>query len=643
MALSTGAGRAAAAGVLVAAAGFASSAQVVAPPGGSGNWRANQPRIVVPLPPEVSTLYATGEQVVLDGNYEVWRPMCFNGAPMTMAQLSASRLSHEAEFAPGQPITVVDTPRTDRMSNVNIVFNLGASVPAAAVTSFTRAEAYLESQFGDPITVTVNVSFANMGSGIIGATSSATIANRAYSTVRAGLIAGMDANDTIQSFLPSGTTIPVRYVGTSATVTQENLLEVNRANYKATVGTSSGNDGSMQYNSSFNFDYDPSNGITGSQTSLVDVIIHEVGHALGFVSSADNQGGGVMHMLDIIRFQNTDGTGDYNPDTTAEFSTTPRTVDYNTPNDDAISDVIAGEWRMSDGTPYQASHFREQGANIGIMDPAFSGGQTFYPNFFKTSDSSVFDAIGWDFPSSGGGGCVGVVITDDPDSETVCEGETVSFSVATTGTNPEFQWRKNFVTIPGATSNTLTLNNVTDADEGSYVCVVTGECSSSIISGAASLTVNAATAISDHPDSQTVDEGDPVTFSVTASGTNIGYQWRKDTFNIGGATSSSYSIASAALGDAGSYTCVVTGDCGSETSSAAVLTVNANNPPCAADYNGDTEPDVLDFLDFMDDFGTCENQAMPCGAFGNPDYNGDTFIDVLDFLDFFDAFGTGCG
>ncbi len=637
-------GRVGAAVVLAALAGASASAQVGVDASGLPlNWRAQQPRLFVPLPPEVSTLYATGEQVVLDSNYEVWRPMCFNQAPMTMAELTASRASHEAEFAPGQPITVVDSPRTGRMSNVNIVFNLGASVPAAAVTSFTRAETYLESQFGDPITVTVNVSFANLGSGIIGATSSATIANRAYSTVRAGLIAGKDSNDTIQDFLPAGTTIPVRYVGTSATVTAENLLEVNRANYKATIGTSSGNDGSMQYNSSFNFDYDPSNGITGSQTSLTDVIIHEVGHALGFVSSADNQGGGVMHMLDVIRFQNTDGTGDYNPDTTAEFSTTPRTVDYNTPNDDAISDIISGEWRMSDGTPYQASHFREQSANIGIMDPAFAGGQTFYPNYFKTSDTSVFDAIGWDYPpGGGGGGCTEITITDHPDSETVCAGETVSFSVAVTGTNPTYQWRKNFVTIAGATSSTLTLNNVTSADNGSYLCVVTGECSTAQLSTAATLTVNAATTISDQPDSQTVDEGDPVTFSVTASGTGIGYQWKKDTVNISGATSSSYNIASTVAGDAGSYTCEVTGACGAVTSSAAVLTVNTIGDPCPGDYNGDTDSDVLDFLDFFDDFGNCENQPGPCGVY-DADFNGDTSVDVLDFLDFFDAFGTGCG
>jgi V8-like Glu-specific endopeptidase len=65
---------------------------------------------------------------------------------------------------------------------------------------------------------------------------------------------------------------------------------------------------------------------------------------------------------------------------------------------------------------------------------------------------------------------------------------------------------------------------------------------------------------------------------------------------------------------------------------------------CPTDLNGDTESDILDFLDFIDSFGACENQPAPCsGSSGvDADYNGDTTVDVLDFLDFLDAFGTGC-
>lgn len=63
---------------------------------------------------------------------------------------------------------------------------------------------------------------------------------------------------------------------------------------------------------------------------------------------------------------------------------------------------------------------------------------------------------------------------------------------------------------------------------------------------------------------------------------------------------------------------------------------------CLADYNGDNEADILDFLDFFEDFGQCENQPAPCGSIADADVNGDTIVDILDFLEFLDAFAQGC-
>ncbi len=63
---------------------------------------------------------------------------------------------------------------------------------------------------------------------------------------------------------------------------------------------------------------------------------------------------------------------------------------------------------------------------------------------------------------------------------------------------------------------------------------------------------------------------------------------------------------------------------------------------CPADYNADITVDILDFLDFLDDFGSCEGSPAPCGTSGDADLNGDTIVDILDFLDFLDAFGQGC-
>ncbi len=82
--------------------------------------------------------------------------------------------------------------------------------------------------------------------------------------------------------------------------------------------------------------------------------------------------------------------------------------------------------------------------------------------------------------------------------------------------------------------------------------------------------------ITTQPASQTVTAGSSVTFGVTASGSPAPtYQWQKGGAAISGATSASYTIASAAAADAGTYTVVVTNSAGSVTSSGATLTVNA--------------------------------------------------------------------
>src|SRR5204863_445268 len=61
-----------------------------------------------------------------------------------------------------------------------------------------------------------------------------------------------------------------------------------------------------------------------------------------------------------------------------------------------------------------------------------------------------------------------------------------------------------------------------------------------------------APSITQHPASQTVNAGQPATFSVTASGDSpLTYQWQRNDANISGATSSSFTIGSAAAADNG--------------------------------------------------------------------------------------------
>jgi hypothetical protein len=533
---------------------------------------ANRPAMYVePTGPMTSITYADGIERTYDTETR-WRAMC-GSSPLTEAQLKTMAETHAAQMADQANILVIDTPQTGaatRGAGVNIVFNVNTTnMPSGAAASFTAAEAYIESVFADPITITISVSWANLGSGVIGATGSNYVNSVAYSTSRTGLINGQDADDTIQDFLPTGTTVPVRYDASSATVTNESVVFWTRSNYKSTVGTSAGTDCSMQYNSTFSFDFDPSNGVGGSLLSLVDTIVHETGHCMGFTSAADFRTADI-ETLDLYRFARVDraAIGDTNPDTTAEFQTTAREVEINDPtNDDVISDIISAEYRMSDGDPRQASHFFDQGSAIGIMDPTLANGQTFYPNFFRTSDINMFDAIGWDYAT-----CSTPGITVQPSPVSVCTGAAINLSVTATGATG-YQWRKNTVNISGATSSTYAIAISAAGDAGSYDVVVSNACGNTT-SNAVAVAVGSAPVIASQPASIARCTGSSASFSVSMSvaGTYT-YQWRKGVSNIVGATSPTYTIPSVVAGDAATYTCFITNTCGNVTTNNATLSV----------------------------------------------------------------------
>ncbi|MBM3977359.1 MAG: hypothetical protein FJ299_10255 [Planctomycetes bacterium] len=342
-------------------------------------------------PAFVSTLYADGSSALLQSEI-VWKEICGGlGAHLNADELQRMADSHECMVGSGTPI-IVDTPK-GADAGPNIVFTVSGSIPAGGLAALAMVETYIESQFNDAFNLNISLSFANLGPGVLGGTGSA-YANVPWSTARAGLVNNKDANDTIQTSLPSGSTIPVRYTSGSS-VTNENRVFFTTGAYKSTIGTFSGTDANMQFNSAFAFDYDPTNGISAGTYSFVDVAIHEVGHAMGCTSGIDFRYNDI-EAIDIYRFQRTDGTGDYNPDTLAEFTARPRLAAYNAPNDAHNFDIISVEYRYADGSPYQASHFREQTPNIGIMDPAFAAVQTFYPNYYSAADHALFDAIGYD-------------------------------------------------------------------------------------------------------------------------------------------------------------------------------------------------------------------------------------------------------
>jgi alpha-tubulin suppressor-like RCC1 family protein len=187
-----------------------------------------------------------------------------------------------------------------------------------------------------------------------------------------------------------------------------------------------------------------------------------------------------------------------------------------------------------------------------------------------------------------------LTIRNQPTAQVVTLGTAATFSLTATSVEPiSYQWRKNGVAISGATAASYTIPAVTTNDAGNYSCIVS-DYDELLFSASVSLTTQVLPAITSQPTSRTVLQGASTSFTVAATGTPAPtYQWHLNGVAISGATSTTYTLASAQADNAGSYTCIVSNPAGSVTSSTATLTVNvpatvATPPSNVTVFAGDT-------------------------------------------------------
>jgi len=161
-----------------------------------------------------------------------------------------------------------------------------------------------------------------------------------------------------------------------------------------------------------------------------------------------------------------------------------------------------------------------------------------------------------------------------PGDRNIPLGGSATFTVAASGWLPlSYQWLFEGNPIPDATNAVLSLTNVQSGALGAYSVTVSNSYGS-ITSAPANLTISLSPTITNQPSSQTVLIGSTVTFTVAASGTQpLSYQWRRNNFNIGGATSPTLVLNNTQVSNAGSYTVRISNSVGSVTSLPAILTV----------------------------------------------------------------------
>lgn len=303
-----------------------------------------------------------------------------------------------------------------------------------AKAAFIRAAAAWEAQIKNPITVVIDVDYGPTrfgqaySTGVLGSASTPSY-QVPYSTIRGKLVSGatnLDESNLYNSLPLSSINTDIGAIGnTSVTSPLMRAFGLIAANADPATET---NAPSIGFNSSFAFDFDPSDGISADTRDFDAVAVHEMGHALGFVSNvgyyelyaASTKS---MTVWDIFRFR---------PGTTLPIFTNALRVMSS-----------GGEQRFFDGHPElststgrpdatggdgrQASHWKadEQSGNyLGIMDPSLSAGvrKTMTGNDLQmletigyqvtglapASCNASLSATGVSIPTNGGNGTVDV-------------------------------------------------------------------------------------------------------------------------------------------------------------------------------------------------------------------------------------------
>jgi DNA-binding beta-propeller fold protein YncE len=163
-------------------------------------------------------------------------------------------------------------------------------------------------------------------------------------------------------------------------------------------------------------------------------------------------------------------------------------------------------------------------------------------------------------------------IVQEPQDRAAPPGGSVTLTVIAEGLDLTYQWYKGTQALSGKTSSSLTINPVSPTDAGNYSVVVQNP-QGNRTSRTLKLEVYPLPAITSQPTNAEVKEGQKATFNVTATGTNLVYQWRRGTAPIGGANSRTLTLTGVTLSDIGNYNVVVSNGAGSVTSQSVTLSV----------------------------------------------------------------------
>jgi len=165
------------------------------------------------------------------------------------------------------------------------------------------------------------------------------------------------------------------------------------------------------------------------------------------------------------------------------------------------------------------------------------------------------------------------MIVRHPVNEVVYSGRNIALEVITTSSSPlHFQWQFEGTNIVNATNATLTLSEVTHAEQGIYSVLVSNTFGGASSSNATLSVIDSEPIIVRQPTGQQVLLGFSATLFVEVDGSApISYQWRVNGTNILGATYNSLLLSNTQFTDAGNYDVVISNSFGTAVSLPATI------------------------------------------------------------------------
>jgi hypothetical protein len=293
------------------------------------------------------------------------------------------------------PITHADSySLTEKDQGLKIVLRATAQLERfpEAKAAFLKSAAIWEEKIQSPITIVIDVDFGPTYFGhawpqfsLGNSNAQELVRTDVYETVRVRLIAAATDEQqlAIYNALPAGS-IPTdlgpttTMTGASANARAIGLLDpiADPDGREKSLGSPP----EVAFNSKYNFDFDPSDGIDGDKVDFEAVAVHEIGHVLGFISRTgarelDSKAPIAPTLWDLFRLR---------PATPQEqFSTAARVLSS---GGEQMFTVAGVELPLSTGRPdgsggdrFQASHWKNDDLinhrYIGVMEVGLPTGK----------------------------------------------------------------------------------------------------------------------------------------------------------------------------------------------------------------------------------------------------------------------------